>query len=312
MKLTALYIITFFISINISCKRSTRISENHKNSSNSIEKDHRKLAFQDDKHVSYYDFNIKKTTKLVEGFDPCISPDGKWIAYTEYLTIPDKDFYYYPRIIKLISTEDSIKKDLHIDNKNHYGPIWSPTGEYIVFSIMKNNWQIGIIKPNGSGLKILSINTDLALYGPTWTQDGKFVFVHDLETLYKFDLEGKIIKQYNLTQIFGDKYFLSSSTRFWLTSNTENLIFEAGIPEYIEGLKEPSNAIFCYNLKTKRVSRISKKGMYTNYFWIDNQDKIYFSSFKNINGPDKIYQANLFDTIVTELPVTGIQVSISK
>lgn len=304
--------ITLIIGILIfigSCNIGTDKKSN-KQSGNSQEDviiDNPKLAFQNNEFISCYSFVTGNTKDLIEGFDPCISPDGKWIVYTQSSN-SSKNF---SRIIKIINTENSTIKNLEINNKNHYGAIWSPSGEYLAFSIMTNDWQIGLIKPNGSDFKIISADSDIGLHTPTWSQDGKYIYAHNLAALYKFDTNGKLIDKYNLTQLFGEKFFFSSSTRFCFTSDNTKVVFEGGIDEFIEGLNEPSSAIFCYDFNTKLTKRITKVGLYTTDLWIDKQDKIYFSGFENINEPRKIYKTSLNDTTLIEL-INGMRPSIAQ
>lgn len=298
-----------FLVFCISCKNvSNREYENQNVDSKELEKrDNRKLAYQNNGFISLFDISTRKTNNLLEGSDPCISPDGKWIAYTESSNT-GKD---YSRRIRLLSIENSAKKDLDINDKNHHGAIWSPTGEYLAFCIMKNGWQIGLIKSNSSDFKILSTDSEMGLYSPTWSQDGKFVFAHNLKVLYKFSIMGELIEKYDLMQLFGNKYYFSSSTRFCFTSNNNKIIFEGGIDEFIEGLDEPSSAIFSYDLTTKTIKRISKKGLCATDLWIDRQDRIYFSGFEDVNKPRKIYQTSLTDTTLIEL-INGMRPSIGQ
>ncbi len=135
-----------------------------------------KLAFQNNEFISFHDFATGQTKNLVEGFDPCISPDGKWVAYTESSDNGNR----FSRIIRLINTEDSTIKDLDIDDSNHYGAIWSPSGDYLAFNIMKPHWQIGLIKADGSGFRTISTDSEAELYGPSWSKDGQYIFAHDL------------------------------------------------------------------------------------------------------------------------------------
>ena len=272
-----------------------------------IEIDNRKLAFQNNEFVSCYDFSTKKSKNLTKGFDPCISPDAKWIAFTQSSNTGED----YSRIIKLINTESSIIKDLEINNKNNFGPIWSPTGEYIAFNIMTNKWQIGLIKPSCSDFKIISLNSEIGLFAPTWSQDGKYIFAHNLNVLYKFDTTGKLIDQYDLSQLLGQEFFFSSSTRFCFISDNNKMIFESEIDESIEGLNEPSSAIFYYDFNTKSTKRISKEGLCATDLWIDKQDKIYFSGFERISEPRKIYQTSLKDTTLIEL-INGLRPSVGQ
>jgi len=176
---------------------------------------------------------------------------------------------------------------------------------------MTNNWQIGLIKPNSAELKIISTDSDFGLYAPTWSKDGKYIYAHNLAVLYKFDISGKLIDNYDLSQLFGEEFYFSSSTRFCFTSDNKKMIFDSGIDEFIEGLNEPSSAIFCYDFNTKSTKRISKKGLCATDLWIDKQDKIYFSGFENINEPRKIYQTSLTDTILIEL-INGMRPSIGQ
>lgn len=304
--------ITLIIGILIfisSCNTGTDKKSNKQtdNSQENVNIDNRKLAFQNNEFISCYSFATGNTKDLIEGFDPCISPDGKWIVYTQSSYSRKNS----SRIIKLINTENSATKDLEIDNKNHYGAIWSPTGEYLAFSIMTNDWQIGLIKPNSFDFKMISADSGNRLYAPTWSQDGKYIYAHNLSVLYKFDTSGKLVDKYDLTQLFGEEFYFSSSTRFCFTSDNKKVLFEGGIDEFIEGLKEPSSAIFCYDLNSKLTKRITKVGLHTTDLWIDKEDKIYFSGFENINEPRKIYQTNLNDTTLIEL-INGMRPSIGK
>lgn len=268
--------------------------------------DNRKLAFQNDEFISCYNFSTGETANLTEGFDPCISPDGEWIAYTESGVI-DNDG---SRVIKLISTKDSLKKELNINNSNHYGAIWSPIGDYLAFSIMLNHWYIGVIKPNSSDYITLMPDSETDLYSPTWTQDGEFILAHNMSTLYKFNINGNLIQKYNILELVGLQFFFSSSTKFFMASDNETLIFDSGVDEYIEGLNGPSSAIFSYNLTTKSIERISKKGICTMDLWIDKQDMIYFSGLGNANEPSKIYQTSLTDTTAIVIINKGMNPSI--
>lgn len=298
-------LLTFLYSCNSTTEKKSNIQNVDTQEKNKL--DNRKLAFQNNEFIAVYDFTTGDSKNLIEGFDPCISPDGKWIAYTQ-ATSPGKD---YSRIIRLVNTENSSIKKLEINDKNHYGAIWSPTGDYLAFCIMSNHWQIGLIKPNSTDFRIITSDSDIGLHAPTWSHDGKYIFGHNLDILYKFDTKGELVEKFDLSQLFGDKFYFSSSTRFCLTSDNKRLIFAGGIDEYIEGLHEPSSAIFSYDFDTKEIKRISKKNLCATDLWIDKQDKIYFSGFENINEPRKIYQTSLTDTTLIEL-INGTKPSIGQ
>lgn len=292
----------------ISCNSVSDKKSDDSNAEDIVKNDSRKMAFLNNESIRLFDFSTGETKSLINGSDPCISPDGEWVAYTESPT-QGKD---HSRIIRLINTTNSTKKDFGIDDKNHYGAIWSPTGEYLAFNIMKNNWHIGLIKPDGSDFKIISIGSEIGLFGPTWSQDGKFIFAHDLNVLYKFSIEGELVEKFDLTSLFGDEFFFSSSTCFWFTSDNKKIVFEGEVDETFKGLNEPLSAIFSYDLETKKTSRITKKGLCANDLWIDKQDRIYFSGFENRKEPRKIYQTSLLDTTLIEVINNGTRPSIAQ
>ena len=308
MKQTILILGVLFFGISCNTVSDKQSDKERSDSKERVNVDHRRVAFQNNEFISYFDFSTGKTKTLAEGFDPCISPDGKWVAYTESTTSEED----HTRMIRLINTEDATIKDLGINDNNHYGAIWSPIGEYLAFSIMAKNWQIGLIKPDGSDFKILSIDSDDGLYSPVWSMDGEFVFAHSLSVLYKFSTSGELVEQYDLANLFKDKFYFSSSTRFWMTSDYEKLIFEGGIDEYIEGLNEPLSAIFSYDLTTQTITRISREGLCITDLWVDELDEIYFSGFEKMNDPRKIYQMSLSDTNLRVLVENGMRPSIAQ
>ncbi|QFZ55878.1 hypothetical protein FEZ18_14230 [Oceanihabitans sp. IOP_32] len=264
---------------------------------NQLKTDSRKLAFQSGEFICVYSFLNQNAKKITQGFDPCISPNGKWIAYTK----SSHDTVDFSRNIALISTKSGKITDLNLNNKNNFGAIFSPTGEYLAFSIFKTTWQIGLIKPDGSAFKMITNNSSNGLYAPTWGANGKYIYTHDLFNLYKFNISGKQLETYNLSKLLGDEFFFSTESRFWFTSDHKNLIFEAGINEYVAGLNTPSSAIFCYNFTTKEVKRLTKKGLCATNLWLDRADHLYYSGFENLKEPQIIYQMSLKDSIPVAL-----------
>lgn len=257
-----LIIFVFIVSCNNRSEESTTQGVN--SSENNLD-DNRKMAFQNGEFIYFYDFSTGVIKELVKGFDPCISPDGKWVAFTESKNSGN----HFKRVINLINVENSLIQSLEISDNNHYGAVWSPDGEFIVFSILKDNWQLGLIKPDKTGFKVLELSSDISLYSPTWSRDGKFIFAHNLNVLYKINTNGELIEKYDLKKMFGDKFFFSSSSRFFMMSDYNTLIFEAEIDAFMDGLKGPLSAVFTYNLRTKETQRITKKGFCSSGLWID-------------------------------------------
>lgn len=266
--------------------------------------DNRKLAFINGALISVYDFATGDTKELVKGTDPCISPDGEWVAFTQQQTVVD------PRTIKLVHTGDLSIKDLKINNENYYGAVWSPTGDYLAFSVLdEDGWQVGLIKPDGSDFKTLKVdNGNFGLFSPTWSHSGEYVFAHDISFLYKFDINGALKEKLDLSsQLSKSKgIYISSSTRFWFTSDGKKIIYTGEVDEPVEGMYDLPCAVFSYDVDTKEINRITGKGVYVvEELWLDKQDNIYFPRFKNVGDPERIFQMSLTDTTLVELMEGG-------
>jgi TolB protein len=284
------FVFLFVSILLVSCNNQSNENSSQNISNSEVEaKDTRKMAYQNGENIGIYDFSTGATKDLVKGYDPCISPDGEWLAYTESI----KKGSDYKRVVSLISVENSERKSLDIKDDNHYGAIWSPDGEFLVFSIMKKNWQLGLIKPDKSGFRILQVADDIGLYSPTWSHDGKHLFAHNLSVLFKMNINGDVVEKYDLKKMFGEEFFFSSATRFFMLSDNLTFVFEAEIDETMDGLNGPLSAVFSYNLNSKKVQRLTEKGFCSSGLWIDKQDRIYFSGFKNINESPSVFQTDL-------------------
>lgn len=299
------FVIIFIVSCN---NRTEEPTAQVINSSENESVDSRKMVFQNGEIIYCYDFSTGVKKELVKGFDPCISPDGKWVTFTE----SKKSGNHYKRVINLMNVESSLIQNLEIKDDNHYGAIWSPDGKFIAFSIMKENWQLGLIKPDKTGFKVLELASDKSLYSPTWSRDGEFIFAHNLNVLYKINTNGELIEKYDLKKMFGDSLFFSSSTQFFMMSDYNTLIFEAEIDAFMDGLKGPLSAVFTYNLRTKETQRITKKGFCSSGLWIDAQDRVYFSGFEESKKPYSIFQTNLNDNTPSKIIEKGHRPSIGQ
>lgn len=108
-------------------------------------------------------------TVLGEGHDPCLSPDGKRIAYTGH--VPGG-------VTVFVMNADGSDKKVLVPEPNPVGavfPSWSPDGKQIVFS--KNvgkALELFLVNSDGSGLKRLT-TFDKVATPAAWSPDGKWI-----------------------------------------------------------------------------------------------------------------------------------------
>ncbi len=109
-----------------------------------------------------------------------LSPDGQWLAFTtgglrENLCVVRVDGTGY--------------RQLTDDPSRNRGPAWSPDGERIVFySDRSGQYDLWIIRPDGSGLERLTATTGPALLVPRWSPDGSQLLVQSTDATRIFDI----------------------------------------------------------------------------------------------------------------------------
>jgi TolB protein len=85
--------------------------------------------------------------------------------------------------------------------------MWSPHGKQVAFSITVDTaWQLGLVNADGSGFRFVK-NAELrpeAFGAPEWSRDGKSIFCYDLDYIYQIDLEGNVLKKWELAKILTD------------------------------------------------------------------------------------------------------------
>ena len=107
--------------------------------------------------------------------DPCISPDGKWVAYTitryEMETNNStSDIWLLP-----LQSKDPAPRQLTTHVKKDYSPAWSPDGSKLAFiSTREGTPQIFCMSMRGGEATQLStISTGAST--PVWSSDGKYI-----------------------------------------------------------------------------------------------------------------------------------------
>ena len=67
-------------------------------------------------------------------------------------------------------------------------------------------WHLGLVNTDGSGFRTVK-NAELkpdAFGAPEWARDGKSIFCHDLDNIYRIDLDGNVLKKWELSKILTD------------------------------------------------------------------------------------------------------------
>ncbi len=248
------------------------------------------MAYQDGNKICVIRFETNEKVCFEQATDPCLSPDGKKLSYTKQSGTSS----HYSRSIILADLETGTQTPLKVNNNNYYGAVWSPDGNYIAFNLFDNNeWHIGIINSDNTGLLNLRSPAGNGLFAPAWSSDGQQIITHDLTSIYTFNLAGEHEETFNIKRLIGDKYFISSASRFQFSDDQNRLIFNAAIDETIPGIDEPTEAIFSYSFVSKKCKRLTPRGMSCFDLWLDADDTLYFSAIKDSRFLPSIYKTDL-------------------
>jgi TolB protein len=129
-----------------------------------------KIAFERGENVWIANLDGSDAKKIATGSLPNISPDATRLAFNtseDSKTRPGPERHI--AIADLASGKVIVLKDIPSDNC--FGPVWSPDGNKIAFSIMaEKEWHLGIINADGSGFRFVKnagLKSD-AFGAPTW------------------------------------------------------------------------------------------------------------------------------------------------
>jgi len=229
-------------------------------------------AYMNKKGICVYSIaNKMEYLADAKGQDPCISPDGRKLAFTWSNKAGD-------RFIAVIDLATKKRTIFNTHNNNCYGPVWSPNGKYIAynaFNAEKSNWSIAIIDSGNTAAKILTASVEQC-YSPTWTSDSKGVVVQNMEKVFVFGLDGSVVKDYKISDMTGDSG-PSSSDRFQFTADNQKIAFSTEVNEP-GGTDGPPTAVFIYDVGAKSSLRLSPKGYFCSDVVVKGNQVMYTGS----------------------------------
>jgi len=118
---------------------------------------------------------------------PCLSPDGRWVAYT--VTGADWTADAFVPQIWLVDTATGKRRQMTTHAKGATDPRWSPKGDWLAFSSTRedNRAQLFAIRPDG-GEAVRLTKTETAVTAYAWSRDGAqivFTATDDAAKLHK-------------------------------------------------------------------------------------------------------------------------------
>ena len=254
--------------------------------SNAVE---RKIAYQHDENIFVADIDGKHPQKIAAGALPEISPDGTRIAFNtegDAKTRPGPERHI--AIADVASGKVTILKEIPSDNC--FGPVWSPDGTNLAFSIMaEKEWHLGLVNADGSSFRFVR-NAELkseAFGAPEWARDGKSIFCHDLDNLYHIDLEGNVLKKWELSKILTDAS-MNSNDRLSVLPDGEALLMDVdcGAEHERKNWDGPQPAVYKFDLAGEKAVRVTGENDFVwEPFWLSKDQFLCIMQKENENEP---------------------------
>ncbi|PYL19399.1 MAG: hypothetical protein DMF41_09760 [Verrucomicrobia bacterium] len=185
----------------------------------------------------------------------------------------------------------------NIPSDNCFGPVWSPDGSKLAFSIMADKaWQLGLVNADGSAFRFVK-NAELrpeAFGASEWARDGKSIFCHDLDNIYQIDLDGNVLNKWELSKILTDAS-MNGGDRLSVSPDGKALLMDVdcGSEHERKNWDGPQPAIYKFDLTSEKAVRVTGKDDFVwEPFWLSANEFLCIIQKENENRPS-IYRMSL-------------------
>jgi len=265
------------------------------------------FAYQKGMDICVLKFDSTKNLIIKEGFAPSISPDGMKLAYTK---MKDSNNVLL-RYIYIYDLETNIDSKLKIQNESFDGK-WSPDNKYITFITNFNNQpQVGLMKLDNSEFKIIT-SSNIGALSHSWSSDSKYIYITHHFSIHKFDVNGNFIDSIDVKKTFGEGYFVSNTTQYLFSSDNKYIYFVCKINESMKGFDGPVDALFAFDILSKKMIRLSPKGLEVFKGICDNGDYVFFAGMKENEKTRNIFRVSINDPNLKLIIKNGWLPSIRK
>jgi Tol biopolymer transport system component len=249
------------------------------------------LVFYRNDSIFFYDYQTNKINFIIEGSQPCLSNDGRKIAYTK--TQIDTLTQKLIRRIMIFDLISNQSFSLNIDSQNHYNPMWSSSGKFLIFSIYYHNkWEIGIIGAENINFKILSDEISQNVFSPSWGRDDNTIVFHDMYKIYLVTRDGIVKHTYDIGQIDNNELAISSSSKFLVSTESDLIVFDATYRSE-DIVYDPETPIFIYDITKKNYRRITPPNTSCTNLFLMNNNKLLFSGKESGTDVWNIYEISI-------------------
>jgi TolB protein len=251
----------------------------------------RRLAFMRGAEVWLAALDGTGAERIARGQMPEMSPDGARLAYNTVQPVGQPAHRQLAIFDVNAGTTAILDK---IPSTNVMAPRWSPNGERLLFDYYANNERlIGVINADGTGFRGVfdTQNTRKNYWAAAWAADGESFFAQDMESLYRFDLNGAVQKRWRIEQIV-PRGGMSGEVRLAAAPDGKTLLMDVEMAERERaGWDGPPPSIWVFDLTAETSRRLTPPTLYAwDGAWLDAPDSILFISQARGETTTSIYR----------------------
>ena len=225
----------------------------------------RKIAFaRGDTDVWIANLDGTGAKKICHGVYPDISPDGTRVAFNTQESRPGRPGSDARHIAVADIATGKVAKFTDIPSEQCYDARWSPDGSRISFRVLiDEQWRRGIINADGSGFRVVGGLPDAR----AWAPDGKSMFGYDFENLYQIDLDGNVLKKWELSKVLTERGKYGDAQVFGLGTSPDGKTLLIDVD-----LGGPA-AVYAFDLAAEKTTRVtSNKDVAIESCWLTNDE----------------------------------------
>jgi TolB protein len=160
----------------------------------------------------------------------------------------------------------------------------------------EKEWHLGLVNADGSGFRFVK-NAELkseAFGAPEWARDAKSILCHDLDNIYQIDLDGNVLKKWELAKILTDAS-MNGGDRLSVSPDGKALLMDVdcGAEHKRKNWDGPQPAIEKFDLASEKAVRVTGKNDFVwEPFWLSNDQFLCILQKENENQ-SSIYRMSL-------------------
>ena len=251
------------------------------------------FSFQRDDFIAISHLSDAKGSSLKilgKGTDPCLSPKGSRIAFTQSDDAGDRRI----AIQDLAQATPTLVKG--VPGKNEFMPIWTPDGLRLGFNHFgQSDWLFAMVDAAGGNFQIIKGEKDRKVAGACPILAGDEWLCHDLESFFILKVSGE--NGGTVRDLPKSDAVLSLSMPSWIAVSPDGktALFDMGV----ESEADPKdgyvpNAIFQIHLETGKITRVTPKGVIADHpTWLPGSKEFLFGGFDKKSESPAVYRMSL-------------------